>query len=182
MRSLMLTCALLGAGFVAGKLYGSPPKVVMSAKLSETLAGRIVERRLASYVGKSVQHEGSSATIKQIIVPDMAEKRGDHGHARFKAKLSDNEGNEITVELRKLGIFKSFPTPGHVQLINANANELFGDNYSHARLLAKYTDDSGEVFWEALVEFGASHNETKEADPFVVLLSEKEDFAKIVAH
>ena len=179
MRSLMLTCALLGAVFVASKLYGTSPKVVMSATLQKTLAGRIVERRLAEYVGKSVQYGASSATITQIIVPDMAEDRGNQAHARFKAKLN-YEGNEVTADLMRLSIFAgNFPAPGHVQLINAT--ELLGDNYSHARLLAKYTDDNGEVFWEGLVEFGAWYSETKEAEPFIALLSEKEDFAEIIA-
>ncbi len=138
MRIGIFSCVLLWAGFTTGKLH-SAPKVSMSAKLQETLAGRIVQRRLEVYVGKSVdvlvRHQDTnyrySGKIEQIIVPDIADylSTGHQGKARFKAKLSDVQLQEPQdddmplpeiVELKRLSIF-GVGGIGQMQYLDANA-------------------------------------------------------------
>ena len=201
MRIGIFSCVLLWAGFTTGKLH-SAPKVSMSAKLQETLAGRIVQRRLEVYVGKSVdvlvRHQDTnyrySGKIEQIIVPDIADYLSTGHQARFKAKLSDVQRQEPQdddmplpeiVELKRLSIFGTGGV-GHLQYISAV--ELVGYNYRKARLLAEYKDDSGETFWEALVELEDNpegyprYPRERETEPFVVLLNEKKDFTEVITY
>ena len=200
MRSGVFLCALFLAGFAAGDLY-SAPKVSMSAKLQKTLAGRIVQHRLEIYVGKtvdfSVRHQGTnynySGKIEQIVVPDIADylSTGDQGKARFKAKLSDVQPKESLggdvplpeiVELQHVQLWSYKPPfAGHVQYISAG--ELVGSNYQKARLIAKYQDDSGEAFWEALIELEDTpegSSAVREVEPFIVMLNDKEHFTDFI--
>ena len=202
MRIVIFACVLLWSGFTAGKLY-SAPKVIMSAKLQGTLAGSIVQRRLEVYVGRTVEfavrHQGTnflySGKIEQIIVPDIADyiSTGHQGKARFKAKFSDvqpKDKQDNDIRLPEAIDFKNvllredtFPSVGYMQYLDADA--LLGGDYQLVRLLARYTNDSGETFWEALVELAQdpeTPHKKREIEPFVVLLNEKEDFMKIVAY
>ena len=199
MRIGIFACALLWAGFTTGKLY-SAPKVSMSAKLQETLAGRVVQRHMEAYVGKSftfiargsdAARQRFSGVIEQVIVPDIAGylSTGDHSKARFKAKLRDVQPQEPqdsniplpeVVDLKQMDIFhtRGAGFVGQMQLLSS---ETLGHSYRYARLLAKYQDDGGETLWEALVEIDTKDHKKKEIAPLVVLLSEKEDFMEIVA-
>ena len=193
-------CTLLLAGFAAGELY-STPQVSMSAKLQKTLAGRIVQRRLEGYVGQRIEfvvrirdkRRRYTGTIEQIIVPDIAEyiATGDYSKARFKAKLSDvqpqdpqdnNHPLPDTAELSRSNI-GGVPGVGHVQSINVAEllGSVMGDGYLKARLVAKYKNNNGETYWEGLVEMVEGYLGKHETEPFVVLLSEKEDFMEIIA-
>ena len=185
MRALIITCSVLWAYFVASKLYGVPP-VSLSAKLQGTLAGRIVERQLAGYVGQRVTFSDGdvhfSATIEQIIVPDIiAYLDNGFSAAQFKAKLREvnvenPQDGELplpdVVELRRLDSIGP-GAAGHVQQLKP---ALLGEGFLLARLLAKYKDDNDAVFWQALVEVKRVDNSWEEIAPFVVLLSEKDDF------
>ena len=192
MRTLIITCSVLWAYFVASKLYGVPP-VSLSAKLQGTLAGRIVERQLAGYVGQRVTFSYDdihfSATIEKIIVPDITaclntSEAGPRA-ARFKAKLGEinvenpRDGETplpYVVELRRLDIIGP-AAAGHVQYLKPT---LLGAEFPLARLLAKYRDDNDAVFWQALVEVKrGADNSWEEIAPFVVLLSERDDFLEI---
>lgn len=196
MRIVIIACVLL---------WASPalPTVVMSDKLQNTSAGRIVQRWLESYVGKSVVHRklvtlsvhGSHfhAKIKQIIVPDIADylSTGDQSNARFLAKVDKWKiGDKVpvdhieeTVELKDLDIFEPGGV-GHIQyLVAERLSETLGENYYQARLLAKYRDESDETFWYSLIEIKKdADGNRQESEPVVLLLSEKEDFIKVVAH
>lgn len=194
MRVVIGAFAWLWVCFTASELYAAPP-VSISAKLEGTLAGRIVVRRLAGYVGKQVVYYPSkpprlvplpfqedkrlSGIIEQIIVPDIADYNGDSSRVRFKAKLTNIVGDTgpgkppDVVELKELDIFGRSGVGQH-QLL---ASELLGEGFRLARLLAEYKDDNGDVFWEALVEL----KDGEEVEPHVVLLNAKDDFMVITA-
>lgn len=179
MRFVMLACTLFGVAFAASKLHGSP-KVIMSSKLQGTREGRIVQQRLAGYVGKrtdfSVYHQGEggglpvryiySGKIEQVIVPDVAAyiRTGNQGKARFKVKFSDvqpqapqnpNIPLPVVADSTRVDIFWGSGDPpyavGFVVYPSLAGNELLGGKYQ-VRLLAEYKDASGETFWEVLVE------------------------------
>ena len=192
MKALIIACSVLWAYFMASKLYGVPP-VSISAKLQGTLAGRIVERQLAGYVGQRVTFSDGdihfSATIEQIVVPDITAYLNTGGPgpsaARFKAKLGEvkvenQRDGEIplpdVVELKQLDNIGPAAV-GHVQYLEPT---LLGAEFPLARLLAKYRDDNDAVSWQALVEAKrGADNSWEEIAPFVVLLSERDDFLEI---
>ena len=187
----LLTASMLLAGLVGGNIYADP-KVSISAKLQGTKEGHVILRRLAALLDKRVEfvHKGTDHTgvIHRIIVPDIADylRTGDQSKARFRAEVwgqrKDAVATAITfqeeLELGDLDIIDKGGI-GHVQYI---ASELLGEDYRRARLLAKYEDNDGEVFWEALVEMtGGGAQAVELDDPFIIMLSEKDDFDKIIA-
>ena len=198
-------CALLLAGLVAGGVRGSPG-VSISAKLQGTVVGRTVVRRLEVYAGKRVEfvvrqrgpdrsndryYEGR---IDQVIVPDIADflstGRGSNA-ARFKAKVSEvqpKNPQDATQPLPEIVKFRNFSpigggNVGHMQYLES---PLLGEKFPLARLLAEYRSTAGDSFWEALVEIESEGrfimDRREVAEPFIVLLSEKEDFLKVVAY
>ena len=197
MRIGIFICALLWAGFTTSKLH-SAPKVVMTAKLQETAAGRIVQRYMEAYVGKSFTFiaRGSTAArqrfsgvVEQVIVPDIADylSSGEPREADFKLKFRDvrsvrpnDESAPLSDDPVRFSMLDDFPPlfelPGHMQLIDY---EPLGGHapYPYARLLAKSQNESDETLWEALVEIkrnlqSGSQQETKE--PIIVTLSTKD--------
>ena len=186
-------CVLLLVSFAADILYATP-KVSISAKLQGTLVGRTVVQRLTGLVGQRVEFTYNnlsySGVIEQVIVPPAIHVRnGRHDLAMFKASLDDIQRTDSvppempqplpdTIPFKDLNIFQR-PGPGHVQLLES---ALLGTDFRLARLLAEYHDADGNTFWEALVEVKKGESGREEIEAFIVLLSEKDDFDKVVAY
>ena len=65
----------------------------------------------------------------------------------------------------------------HVQYINSAS---LGEEFPLARLLSEFKDTDGKRFWEALIEVKSDAGQIRELEkPFIVLLSEQDDFLKI---
>lgn len=187
---IYLWVALLGAG--SGSLYGSSPAVRISTKLQGTLAGKIVTRRLESFVGKAVdfvEHgENLRGQIEQVIIPSPEAylKTGNQSAFRFKFKINflQEDGLPFKTDETRVIEFKQVKdigvgSIGHVQYLESSLLE----NVPVARLLAEYEDVNGRLWYEALVEIERSGNSQRQEieEPYVVMLDADRDFVKIVA-
>lgn len=187
----LFTCVLLLGGLATDGVSLSAPAVSMSEKLRGSLVGRTVSRRLEGFVGKDVEfvlrHRGTdryySGKIDQVIVPDIADyiRSGNHDDIGFMMKVSAVQPDDGTrlpdvVEMKNI-VSIGIGRIGYVQYINSAS---LGEEFPLARLLTEYKDTGGKTFWEALIEVKSDVGQIRELEkPFIVLLSEQEDFLKI---
>lgn len=185
-----LCVTLLGAG--SSSLYGSSPAVSISTKLQGTLAGKIVTRRLESFVGKVVEFvdntEELQGKIAQVIVPSPENylKTGDHSTFRFKFKIDLVQANEPYFQTGETRIieFKQVKGIGVGGIGNAQLlDSSLLNKVPIARLLAEYKDIEGRLWYEALVEVerGSDGKRREIEEPYVVMLDADRDFAEFVA-
>ena len=147
----LLVYISLFLGFTSGydKSYGSALAVSISKNLQGTLAGRIVTRRLTSFVDKVVEFvDGSEklrGTITQVIVPPLADylQTGNHRLFRFKFEIALLQADDPYFRTGETRIieFKQVEGVG----VGGVGNAQFLDsplisNVPIARLLAEYEE------------------------------------------